>query len=119
MTLSNRAGAEAGDHAGFEQLDDADGEQDDLLVPFEFGIGAAAFGIIVVTAPDDLKIARYAARVAPNAADRSSVESDARDRPRTRFPMLKRPRRPIMFLIIRAIWRHCALRLKPCGRGSN
>ncbi|SPE31834.1 Dephospho-CoA kinase [Candidatus Sulfotelmatomonas gaucii] len=36
--------------------------------------------VIVVTAPDDLKIARYAARVAPNAADRSGIEADARNR---------------------------------------
>jgi dephospho-CoA kinase len=36
--------------------------------------------VIVVTAPDDLKIARYAARVAPNAADRTAIEADARNR---------------------------------------
>lgn len=36
--------------------------------------------IIVVTAADDLKIARYAARVAPNAADRAAIETDARNR---------------------------------------
>jgi dephospho-CoA kinase len=36
--------------------------------------------IIVVKAPDDLKVARYAARVAPNAAARAAVEVDARNR---------------------------------------
>jgi len=36
--------------------------------------------IIVVTAPNDLKIARYAARVAPNATSRNAVEADARTR---------------------------------------
>ncbi|MGO8933928.1 MAG: dephospho-CoA kinase [Terracidiphilus sp.] len=36
--------------------------------------------IIVVTAPDDLKIARYATRVAPNAADRAAIKADARNR---------------------------------------
>lgn len=36
--------------------------------------------IIVVTAPDDLKIARYAARVAPNAANREAIAVDARNR---------------------------------------
>lgn len=36
--------------------------------------------IIVVTAPDQLKIARYAARVAPDAADRTAIEADARNR---------------------------------------
>ena len=36
--------------------------------------------IIVVTAPDDLKIARYAARVAPGMADRAAIEVDARNR---------------------------------------
>ncbi len=36
--------------------------------------------IIVVKAPDDLKVARFAARVAPNAANRTSIEADARNR---------------------------------------
>ncbi len=36
--------------------------------------------IIVVIAPDDLKIARYAARIAPNAADRAAIKADARNR---------------------------------------
>ncbi|MGO9325344.1 MAG: dephospho-CoA kinase [Terracidiphilus sp.] len=36
--------------------------------------------IIVVKAPDDLKIARYAARVAPDVASRAAVEADARNR---------------------------------------
>ena len=33
--------------------------------------------IIVVTAPDELKIARYAARVAPAGVDRAAVEAEA------------------------------------------
>jgi dephospho-CoA kinase len=36
--------------------------------------------IIVVTAPDALKIARYTARIAASEADRSVVEADARIR---------------------------------------
>jgi dephospho-CoA kinase len=36
--------------------------------------------IIVVTAPDPLKIARYAARIAPDGADRTAIEADARNR---------------------------------------
>ena len=36
--------------------------------------------VIVVTAPDELKIARYAARIAPNAANRAAIEADARIR---------------------------------------
>ena len=36
--------------------------------------------IVVVTAPDDVKIARYAARVAPNAANLTAIEADARNR---------------------------------------
>jgi dephospho-CoA kinase len=36
--------------------------------------------IVVVTAPDDLKIARYAARVDPNALNRAAIEADARIR---------------------------------------
>jgi dephospho-CoA kinase len=34
--------------------------------------------VIVVTAPDELKIARYAARICPSAAGRAAVEADAR-----------------------------------------
>ena len=36
--------------------------------------------IIVVTAPDALKIARYAARIEPNSDDRGPIEADARIR---------------------------------------
>jgi len=36
--------------------------------------------IILVTAPDDLKIARYVARLAPAASDREAAEADARQR---------------------------------------
>ncbi len=36
--------------------------------------------VIVVTAPDELKIARYAARVSPSVAGRAAVEADARIR---------------------------------------
>ncbi len=36
--------------------------------------------IIVVTAPDELKVARYAARVAPDGANWASIEADARQR---------------------------------------
>jgi dephospho-CoA kinase len=34
--------------------------------------------IVLVTAPDELKIARYAARVSPDGADREAAEADAR-----------------------------------------
>jgi dephospho-CoA kinase len=36
--------------------------------------------VIVVTAPDELKIARYAARLSPSVAGRAAVEADARVR---------------------------------------
>ena len=36
--------------------------------------------IVVVTAPDELKIARYAARICPAGADRAPAEADARRR---------------------------------------
>jgi dephospho-CoA kinase len=36
--------------------------------------------IVVVTAPDDAKIARYVARVAPASVNREAVEADARSR---------------------------------------
>ena len=51
----------------FEVVRDARarGEKDGILADWRRRIDR----VIVVTAPDDLKIARYAARVAPNAAD--------------------------------------------------
>lgn len=36
--------------------------------------------IVVVTAPDELKIARYAARISPNSQHRQAAEADARQR---------------------------------------
>ncbi len=62
----------------FEVVRDARarGETDGILADLRRRIDR----IIVVTAPDDLKVTRYAARVAPNAADRSSIEADARNR---------------------------------------
>ena len=36
--------------------------------------------VIVVTAPDDVKIARYTARIAPTSANREAIEADARNR---------------------------------------
>ena len=36
--------------------------------------------VIVVTAPDEVKIARYAARICPTGAGREAVEADARRR---------------------------------------
>ena len=54
----------------------ARGEKEGILADWRRRIDR----IIVVTAPDDLKIARYAARVAPNVADRAAIEIDARNR---------------------------------------
>jgi dephospho-CoA kinase len=42
--------------------------------------------IVVVTAPDELKIARYAARVCPEGADREAAEKDARRRLACQIP---------------------------------
>jgi dephospho-CoA kinase len=36
--------------------------------------------VVVVTAPDEVKIARYVARVDPSAANREAIEADARQR---------------------------------------
>jgi dephospho-CoA kinase len=62
----------------FEVVRDARarGEKESVLADWRRRIDR----IIVVTAPDDLKIARYAARIAPNSADRGPVEADARIR---------------------------------------
>lgn len=54
----------------------ARGEKEGILADWRRRIDR----IIVVTAPDDLKVARYAGRVSPNAANRTAVEVDARNR---------------------------------------
>ncbi len=59
----------------------ARGDRDSVLADWRRRIDR----VIVVTAPDELKIARYAARVAPNSAgeiatDPDAIEADARNR---------------------------------------
>ena len=78
----------------FEVVRDARarGEKESVLADWRRRIDR----IVVVTAPDELKIARYAARVSPAGAGREAAEADARLRLATRFPMLKRPPWPIM-----------------------
>ncbi len=60
----------------FEVVRDARarGESESVLVDWRHRIDR----IIVVTAPDEVKIARYAARISPSAAGRAAVEADAR-----------------------------------------
>lgn len=62
----------------FEVVRDARarGEKDGILADLRSRIDR----VIVVKAPDNLKVARYIARVAPNSQDRSSIEADARNR---------------------------------------
>ena len=59
--------------------------------------------IIVVTAPDELKIARYAARVCPAGAGRAAAEADARLRLAHQIPDAVKPPVPTMSLIIQEI----------------
>jgi dephospho-CoA kinase len=54
----------------------ARGEKESVLADWRQRIDR----IIVVTAPDELKIARYAARVDPAGANRAVIETDARNR---------------------------------------
>ncbi|MGB8031097.1 MAG: dephospho-CoA kinase [Terracidiphilus sp.] len=54
----------------------ARGEKEGVLADWHCRIDR----IIVVTAPDDLKIARYTVRVAPDARNRTAIEADARIR---------------------------------------
>jgi dephospho-CoA kinase len=54
----------------------ARGEKESLLADWHQRIDR----IIVVTAPDALKIARYATRVDPAGANRAAIETDARNR---------------------------------------
>ncbi|MGO9305765.1 MAG: dephospho-CoA kinase [Candidatus Korobacteraceae bacterium] len=60
----------------FEVVRDARarGESESVLADWRHRIDR----IIVVTAPDELKIARYAARISPSAVGRAAVEADAR-----------------------------------------
>ncbi len=62
----------------FEVVRDAvaRGEKENVLADWRRRIDR----VIVVTAPDDLKISRYAARIAPNAANQAAIEADARVR---------------------------------------
>jgi dephospho-CoA kinase len=62
----------------FEVVRDARtrGEEKGMLADWQRRIDR----IIVVTAPDALKIARYAGRIAPSAANREDIEADARNR---------------------------------------
>jgi len=62
----------------FEVVRDARarGENESLLADWRRRIDR----IIVVTAPDDIKISRYAARVSPAASHRETIEADARRR---------------------------------------
>lgn len=54
----------------------ARGEKESVLADWRRRIDR----IVVVTAPDDLKIARYAARISPSGTARSAAEADARIR---------------------------------------
>jgi dephospho-CoA kinase len=49
--------------------------------------------VIVVTAPDELKIARYAAKVAPTGEGRAAAEADARSRLARQMPDAEKVRR--------------------------
>ncbi len=62
----------------FEVVRDARarGEKEGILADWRRRIDR----IVVVTAPDDLKVARYAVRVAPNVLNRTAVEVDAHNR---------------------------------------
>jgi dephospho-CoA kinase len=54
----------------------ARGEKEGILADWRRRIDR----IVVVTAPDDFKVARYAARIAPNVVNRAAVEADALNR---------------------------------------
>ena len=62
----------------FEVVRDASarGEKESALADWRRRIDR----IVVVTAPDAVKIARYTARIAPTSANREAIEADARNR---------------------------------------
>ena len=68
----------------FEVVRDAlaSGEKNHLLADWRTRIDR----IIVVTAPDEVKIARYAARIAPAGQSRAAIEADARQRLKHQVP---------------------------------
>jgi len=72
----------------FEVVRDAfaRGERDGILADWRRRIDR----IIVVTAPDDLKIARYVARLAPIGPSREAAEADARQRLSHQIPDLEK-----------------------------
>lgn len=60
----------------------ARGEQESVLAVWRRQLDR----IVVVTAPDEMKIARYAARVSPGEAGREAAEADARQRLACQIP---------------------------------
>ena len=60
----------------------ARGEKDSLLADWQRRFDR----VVVVTAPDELKVARYAARVSPEAAGREAAAADARMRLKHQIP---------------------------------
>jgi dephospho-CoA kinase len=60
----------------------ARGEQESMLAVWRRQLDR----IVVVTAPDEMKIARYAARVSPEEAGREAAEADARQRLACQIP---------------------------------
>ena len=72
----------------FEVVRDARarGERDSILADWRRRIDR----IIVVTAPDDLKIARYVARLAPTGPAREAAHADARQRLSHQIPDLEK-----------------------------
>ena len=49
--------------------------------------------VVLVTAPDEVKMARYAARLSPDPAGREAAEADARNRLRHQIPDAEKARR--------------------------
>jgi len=102
----------------FEVVRDARarGEKDSVLADWRRRIDR----VIVVTAPDELKIARYAARAIPSDAVEGSleaIEADARNRLVHQVPDAEKIAQADYVLDNSGMLRGCARRSKPSGRG--
>jgi dephospho-CoA kinase len=75
--------------------------------------------IVVVTAPDEVKIARYAARVSPDPARKPPLPAKRASASAIRFPTPRKPPAPIMSSKTPRIAKRCGPRSPSCGSVSK
>jgi dephospho-CoA kinase len=69
--------------------------------------------VVVVTAPDKVKIARFAARICPDGVGREAAEVDARQRLKFQIPDAEKAARADYVLQVVGLWQRLKLDMKP------